>query len=1333
MANNSIFDILNRRKAKKLSSKSSEFFQFAKLIRAGKIDIKDKTILDLFLYSLSSNPHNLSLKKDEKMISIQELLSLGAEPVSLFSNPTIASEIVNGNYSKEELAEAGISEQQILNNDVIITKSVDRLKQLVETKDIYSFLDITQKEGIFTKIINRPDLQNTLAQIIDVQTFGNRFVDDKLYLVGSSSYFPNNDKQSFSVLLNLGYNPYEKGVEELMTNNRKQTFLSDMGALTKDVVSRMYRYKFEKYSEWIKKGGEEPKLYIDSRLVPRDDDEFANYYRNQSNLLQSDAIEFFMNQVKSEMSYSNYSGEKPSVESLFTKEGLPTGKLFKVDLNNAIHNEQTMKFLVSNLELIPENIQNVVKIWDKLGKGEDLAASEEAKQRFVLFLSKGENASHSSSYFDKNGPTFLTHQVALQDQDLLLLLHYIEPDLEKNYTINQLQYMKCFMKHSFIYDIMYSWSDGNSFENVIDEYFDHTGLNQNFYKSALRNKDTIKLLPLLENWQSHYNDAEMGFYNIASKYPAVHALIIKRGYNIEDYFSSGSFKPELGRLLFERQQWGALLSIGKEDNRIFSILDDKQKKIIEDYSNIQKSEIRSEYRALIMSHYEEISLDRLDELKELVNCVENSNSNEVRQFGHNLFSQLINEKDPIGKFNTIEKLFLEKNIPLAGKLFSVFKIMHPNYETFSSPIHSPTLKRLTSRGKDTVIFADLMKSFLGSNNREIKSFLRNIDEGNKLFLQITNGQLMFEQLNKEQIQTLSIFSSHLNALYNNTTVGKTSEKPRELTGDVVEDINGLMNVFSPNVGDNYNLPDRIISMFCHPAGFDTFEQVNNYVSSKIEEADKRNRDLSRLPLILSMGDLVKGVDSKYLDNILQNGSLSVEFLGESSNSDLTPLDTDVSIITAPTSSISEALGLTSAKDYGDAWFVLKNRADRFSFTLNNNINTDIIVDEKADLNKLEVFYARELGESHYAIRTGFASSEIDCILVKERNPKVELEIVKNGFYIPVVDKNTGELLFTPEAYDNLRLKTQGLSYYDGGEFKFADNLMTPEVQEIVAKLEDNRKNTLIKSTVVTNVIAGVLRDMGLEIKDSIDGDLTEGSAEFIDTGSTGRGTNKPNDGDFDFMMKVDKRVYDNPTKMDELRTRLAVALGKTPDDDGIKGGDFRLKNVSLEGLDEPIEVDITFASKTNKVTYSTDMCIKDRMQSIYEQDPAKHDLVVANIILAKQILKEAGIYKPDRGDNPQGGLGGVGVENWILQNGGSFESAAASFLAASKGKSFDEFKKSYQIWDFGQNHMAEGRKRYPHDEFVSCNMSQDGYIRMQAALEEYFKKKEYSEVTTIAR
>lgn len=81
--------------------------------------------------------------------------------------------------------------------------------------------------------------------------------------------------------------------------------------------------------------------------------------------------------------------------------------------------------------------------------------------------------------------------------------------------------------------------------------------------------------------------------------------------------------------------------------------------------------------------------------------------------------------------------------------------------------------------------------------------------------------------------------------------------------------------------------------------------------------------------------------------------------------------------------------------------------------------------------------------------------------------------------------------------------------------------------------------------------------------------------------------------------------------------------------------------------------------------------------------------------------------------------GGVGIENWILQNGGSFAAAAKDFVANSEGLNFSSFKEKYTVWDFGENHMSSENGKYLHDEFVSNNMDEDGYDKMKQTLKAY--------------
>ena len=142
--------------------------------------------------------------------------------------------------------------------------------------------------------------------------------------------------------------------------------------------------------------------------------------------------------------------------------------------------------------------------------------------------------------------------------------------------------------------------------------------------------------------------------------------------------------------------------------------------------------------------------------------------------------------------------------------------------------------------------------------------------------------------------------------------------------------------------------------------------------------------------------------------------------------------------------------------------------------------------------------------------------------------------------------------------------------------------------------------------------------------------------------------------------------------------------------------------------------------------YSTEECLQDRLNTIKNMNEEKYKKILENIVLAKYVLKS--VYKSKNvADNPQGGLGGVGIENWILQNGGSFERAVRDFLDKANGRNFQEFCKIYTIWDFGQNNLSFKREDgYTHDEFITNNMSEEGYNKMVSVLKEYINTLEHS-------
>ena len=454
-------------------------------------------------------------------------------------------------------------------------------------------------------------------------------------------------------------------------------------------------------------------------------------------------------------------------------------------------------------------------------------------------------------------------------------------------------------------------------------------------------------------------------------------------------------------------------------------------------------------------------------------------------------------------------------------------------------------------------------------------------------------------------------------------------------------------------------------------------------------------------------------------------------MGDSAGSDATPLDTDLSRIKVETSSIGEAITSTAARGYGDIYFILKD-GNRFVVTRTKEGGECL---DSVDSTRLESFYTGVCDDNnsdHYGIRTGFASSEIDYIVSTDK--RVQLEVALNGFYIPIVDKN-GNLIFTPSDYDRLRDKMSGIEYYCSGPYKMAsyDDLLAPGVEDVIVGISENRISVKLKHNAIKAAVRKGMSEVNVIMKDKLDGNVMTGFADLIDTGSTARGTDLPGKADFDYICRVDRSLFNDPFKFEKFKEAIKNQFISIDKEEYVNGN-FRFKGVKVEGLDEKVDIDLSFVIRTNKLTISSDESLLTRMEAIENGNYSvegdgiipdfkeARDLVAANILMAKKLLKTYKCYKKHSSPEKEGGLGGIGIENWILQNGGSLKKAIEDFMdVADKCTSFEEFKNQYIIWDFGQNHYALEGSDYSHDNFVYKNMDAAGYERMKAALQSYLK------------
>jgi len=326
----------------------------------------------------------------------------------------------------------------------------------------------------------------------------------------------------------------------------------------------------------------------------------------------------------------------------------------------------------------------------------------------------------------------------------------------------------------------------------------------------------------------------------------------------------------------------------------------------------------------------------------------------------------------------------------------------------------------------------------------------------------------------------------------------------------------------------------------------------------------------------------------------------------------------------------------------------------------------------------------------------------------------------SGKYIPIFDMETRKLLFTQDDFLNYRRKMSGLKEYNTGNYIFSDNLYFDELDYYLELIDKNIQDVKIQLQPIVSEFTKIMNTIGLSVTLGCN---SGGDVELVETGSTSRYTNIPLTGvdkkyDFDFTVRV------SPDKVwlvkDALREQLNFGGYITT-----VRYKLRLTDVVIGGLDKPVDLDFSLTPQKEKYL-STEQALSERLLNMKEQDEEKYRLVLANIMYTKDMLKRAGAYKPSRsildGSSEYGGLGGIGIENWILQHGGSLIDASEDFLTHAEGKEFIEFEKEYAIMDFGQDHVSTSKKEFPFHNFVMRNMRYKGYEKMKECLIDFKSK-----------
>lgn len=791
---------------------------------------------------------------------------------------------------------------------------------------------------------------------------------------------------------------------------------------------------------------------------------------------------------------------------------------------------------------------------------------------------------------------------------------------------------------------------------------------------------------------------------------------------INQLTSNGTFE-ELLKNNFQDNIW-TTYDLIEEAEKLGLIAEDAKVAVIQKAyeSFIEKRSFS--YIVGLQSRYEKCLSPEQNSYIKIVSRIYNSPSKTLKNLAPEIAQQLLNkevlptETELDEELEKIEEVFVKNNIPYVGKQFKVFQILYPDKrfkESFKEISSPELLSHQNLNEKRFVLFKDLLKVNIRSLNGDLKNYLNILNEGSEILNKYESNT---ELNNDEKLQLIRFFKK-IDTLADNI---KTQDKNHTVTdqSNIDSEISRLRESFG--VRENENLIDKFNRTFLQRIGIKDINEALRYFDLLREQTDFRNRNrIKDNKIEIENGDLVKAVNIDFFDQLLERGILSPEFIGAEtteakskvSQSDATPWDTDLIKYSKSTKNFfsfntlgnSNNMSLTSG--YGGVMLLLKNRG-QFNETKHGTKN------DETKNNQMELFSTGVIDKSHIGIRTGFPSTEIDAIVLNKENIKdgaildnLKYYIARKGFYIPIC-KESGEVVFVPEEFDKYRNVFNGIDQFSTKPVKISNEWQktkfSEEINKNIATQEEKQEVVSIRKDLVqefNSILGGLnIKLHGGELDDSIVG------AQIVDTGSTARGSNLEKDYDFDFVVKLDESDYSQVSKIiEQLKEKFPLETQYEVD----SVITTRFKDVPFNN--KIIDLDVSFSKKSEISGFDANKAIAEKYQSIKNNNgEEKLEEVLANIRFAKKKLIEYKSYKKGTNEDAgqQGGLGGIGVETWILQHNGDAVEAFKEFYntAYENGKllPLDKFKDKYKIFGAGEN--IRGKKE---PENFTKNLTEDGY------------------------
>lgn len=712
-------------------------------------------------------------------------------------------------------------------------------------------------------------------------------------------------------------------------------------------------------------------------------------------------------------------------------------------------------------------------------------------------------------------------------------------------------------------------------------------------------------------------------------------------------------------------------------------------------------------------------------------------SQEMQNIKEALIDQLLTTEQPEENFAAIEDIFIKNNLPPVGKYFRAFAILNPPEKMAqimaSRDDLSPCLRAASVRKRYAMIYRDLLRVHIASGNRDLRAYLEAFRDGREVFDRIATTGM--DALTDEERAHVARVCTKVMTLRDNARNGFRTYDAVTTDGTAQQQYAAV--AASIGVAAGQSVMERLSRMFLAPAGYASLDAALAAMDTAREDAHQRGvetaRELHEGRFAVRDGDVLRGVSVADMEEILQGAMVSRELFAPSATEDISPYDYDVIRVGETPPRLQDVIYAYADPHGGtpppDVFFLIRNR-DQFH-------DTTASVDAYTP-DKMEIFaHTTERANDRWGIRTGPPASELDLFIAtdavlsdQKKKNHLFFSIAQNGRYIPIADMQ-GRVVFTPDDYTLYRRQfCSGIARYGNEALPVIPTTPVDAHYADIIHLRDMMQKDKVQverlQTTLRDTIAATLLAHGVKLHDPNDTAIT--GAHVLRTGSTSRGTNMPHDYDFDFTIRLDAADL---AKSPDILAGLRTALGGKEMDAGshalTSDGTFqlRLRDAGVHGDAARCDVDITVIPKSELLRYGSHDAAAERLQWIRTHvSEDAYEQTIANILLTKSILKQHDVYLIWRAHHPHrtGGIGGIGVENWILTNGGNMMEAFRTFYAASHDADgnrvpFAQFRRTYHVIDPGENFAEDGI----HNDYFGVTLTEKGYAVMCDVVAQYVR------------